>query len=325
MHYRIFSRIYPQKIRKAYKELLNYLDIRIRVENFVGFILISGFGLALAFSLFLSAYTKISVILLFIGFFLLIEFLIYILLVLKADAKGRFVEGMLPDVLQLMSSNLRAGLTPDKALLLAARDEFGPFKDEINRVGKEITMGTEIDSALLKMTKRIKSKKLNKTVLLIVSGLRSGGELASLLDQTAKNLRQEEFVDQKIRSNVMMYVLFIFAAIGFGAPLLFGLSSFLVEVLTENISAIEVPQTTLAESLPLSFSNINISIKFIMQFAIISMITSSILGSLILGLISKGDEKQGLKFAPILIIISLVVFFLTRFVIENMLGGLFGV
>jgi pilus assembly protein TadC len=323
--YRIFSRFYPNKIKKSYKELLNYLDIRVRVENFVGFVLISGFLFALALSLFLSAYTRVSVLLLFIGLFVLIEFVVYILLVLKADAKGRFVESILPDVLQLMSSNLRAGLTTDKALLLSARDEFGPFKDELNRVGKEIAMGSELDSSLLKMTKRIKSKKLMKTVLLIVSGLRSGGELASLLDQTAKNLRQSAFVEQKIRSNVMMYVLFIFAAIGFGAPVLFGLSSFLVEVLSENISAIEIPQTVLAESLPLSFSNINISIKFIIQFAIISMITSSVLGSLILGLISKGSEKQGLKFVPILIVLSLTVFFLTRFLIKNMLGGLFGV
>ncbi len=321
--YRFLARAYPKKIRKDYVELLKYSGVRIEAEKFVGFMLVFDFLLSVALSFYLGAFFDLSVLLSFIGIFFIIQILIYFILVLRADAKARFVEDILPDVLQLMSSNLRAGLTTDKALLLSARPEFGPFQDEINNVGKEITMGKNISEALVDMTKQIKSERLSKTMTLIVSGLRSGGELASLLDQTARNLRQEKLVDSRIRANVMMYVIFIFVAVCFGAPLLFGLSSFLVEVLTENLASIEMPETQMGD-MPINFSEVSITVNFVIMFSIVFLVTSSILGSLILGLISKGREREGIKFMPALIGLSLGMFFLVRFTIKTLLGGLFG-
>jgi len=323
--YRGLSLLYPKKVRENYKKLLTYSSVKIEPSKFMGFILFFGVGLSLATSLFVSNIIKLPLILTIILSFLLIEFLIYIFLILGIDAKAKFVEDILPDALQLMASNLKAGLTTDKALLLSARPEFGPFQEEINLVGKEITMGKDIGKALLSMSDRLKSEKLEKTVLLINSGLKSGGQLASLLEQTAKNLRQERLVDDKIRANVMMYVIFIFVAVGFGAPMLFGLSTFLVEVLTENMGMLELPQGSAATAtLPISFSEINISIDFIVRFAIIVLLTTSVLGSLVIGLIAKGKEKQGIKYIPILALFSLAVFFIIRFLIKNLLSGLFG-
>ena len=282
--YRFLAGIYPKKIRKDYVNLLRYSGVKLNSDKFIGFVLAFDFLFALAMAFFLGALFNMSILFSFLGIFFVFQILIYFLLLLRADTKARFVEDILPDVLQLMSSNLRAGLTTDKALLLSARPEFGPFQDEINNVGKEITLGKEISEALTDMTKHIKSERLGKTMTLVVSGLRSGGELASLLDQTARNLRQERLVDSRIRANVMMYVIFIFVAVCFGAPLLFGLSSFLVEVLTESLGGIDLPENQMGD-MPINFSDISITVDFVIMFSVVFLITSSVLGSLILGLI----------------------------------------
>lgn len=321
--YRYLAKFYPKKLREKYKDLLIYAGINLNVDRFIGFMFIFGFLLALVLTFYLGLFLKIPFLIMLFFFYFFFQILIYFLLLLRADAKAKFVEGVLPDVLQLMASNLRAGLTTDKALLLSARPEFGPFQDEINTVGKEITMGKNIDEALLEITKKIRSERLNKTIALIVSGIKSGGELASLLEQTARNLRRERLVDSRIRANVMMYVIFIFAAVGFGAPLLFGLSTFLVEVITKNLGAIEVPRLA-QTTLPISFAGVSITPDFVTMFAVIFLITSSVLGSLILGLISKGKERGGIRFIPILIVVTLAIFFLVRFAIRNMLSGLLG-
>lgn len=120
----------------------------------------------------------------------------------------------------------------------------------------------------------------------------------------------------------MMYVIFIFAAVGFGAPLLYGLSSFLVEVLTNVLATVDIPRAT-TMNLPIKFSQISISVKFVINYIITSLIATSILGALIIGLISKGEEKKGVKLIPILIILTLGIFFLVRFVISTFFGGLF--
>ena len=134
----------------------------------------------------------------------------------------------------------------------------------------------------------------------------SGGELASLLSQTAQNLRNQEIVEAKIRASVYMYFIFIFTAICFAAPILFGLSSFLVEIITTQIPVLEVPTGIQA---PIQISRPEITLSFVIYFVIAVLVTLCIFGSLILGSIKGGSVKSGFKYFPILLISSLGLFF----------------
>jgi len=322
MVYRLLSKFFPRKFYANYKSILDYANIRIEPAKFIGFILLFGFLLAWAMAFPASRIFELNLWGTFIVAFIGFEVVVYMWILLSVDAKAKIMEKALPDALQLMSSNLRAGLTPERALLLAARPEFGPLAEEINRVGKEVALGKDMDEALLEISKRVKSTRIEKTIALIVSGLRSGGELASLLDNTAHNLRDQDFVDQKIRSSVRMYVIFIFAAVGFGAPMLYGMSSFLVDVLTKILGNVEIPKTS-TFAMPINLSQISIGPDFVMKYVIISLIITSILGSMALGLINKGEERQGLKYVPMLIFMTLVIFFIVRWMISGLLAGLF--
>jgi flagellar protein FlaJ len=321
--YEWLSNFYPKNLKENYIKILTYAQIKIPPKRFLGFVLSFGVLLALAVSLMLSRMVNMPVFLIGLLSFLLFQFIIYFAIMMRVDSKAKFVDLILPDVLQLMASNLRAGLTIDKAFILSARPEFGPFQEEIDRVGKEITMGKELEDSLLELKDRIKSEKLEKTMLLIVAGLRSGGQLANLLEQTAKNLRDQKFIDEKIKTHVMMYVIFIFVAVGFGSPLLFGLSSVLVEVLTKTLSSVVLPETTTVSSMPITFGRVSISLKFILTYSIISLIMTSIMGSMVIGLINKGKKKEGVKYMPLLIGFTIGLFFLVRTAMRGFVGGLF--
>ena len=323
--YRLIARIYPQKIKSNFEQVLIYNNIAANLEHYMGFITVVSFVLAIFIAALLRIFINFPVVLLFFFVFGVVLASIYAYLVLSADSRARFVEEVLPDALQLMSANLRAGMTIDKALLLAARPEFGHFRDDINQVGKEIATGKEFGEALFGMAKRIRSERLLKTFQLLITGVESGGELADLLEHSAANLRQQRLVEQRIRSSVLVYVIFIFAAIGFGAPMLFGLSSFLVEVITDIFSKIEIPAADIGRKLPLTFTKVSITPEFVNTYVIISMMATSFMGSLILGLIAKGKEKEGLKYLPILVILTLCLFFLVKFLIKTLLGGLFDI
>ncbi len=324
MDYGAISRLYPGKIRKNYLKLLSYFDLKIKKEYVLGFIIFSGLAVSLIVALQLARIYEVSLFLMFIASFVVIEFLVHTLITLAAERKAKFVEDVLPDALQLMASNLRAGLTPDKAFLVSARPEFGILNEEINRIGKEITAGTDMEYALKKLARRVKSEILGKTVDLIVLGLRSGGEFSSLLDQTADNLKQQRIVRNKVSSNILMYVIFIFSAIAFGSPILFGFSSFLIQVLVKNLGSVSAMTGDMSAqmSLPIQMTNVAVSPDFVILFIVVSLITSSIMGSFVLGAISKGREREGLSYIPLLVALSLGLFFLVRFIITNAFGGL---
>src|SRR3989338_3261059 len=175
--YRFLASLYPPKLREKYTQMLIYSDLKQEPRRFLGFVLFFGFGVAFAGSLLLGSLVPVSLLILFVAIFALFELTFYLYLVILADTKARIVESSLPDALLLMSSNLRAGLTTDKALLLSARPEFGPLQNEINEVGKKVTMGNDISSSLMLMSEHIRSEHLHKTLLLITIGIKSGGEL----------------------------------------------------------------------------------------------------------------------------------------------------
>jgi type II secretory pathway component PulF len=225
-----------------------------------------------------------------------------------------------------MSSNLRAGMTIDRAMLLSSRPEFSPLDQEILRTGKEIATGKGIATALEDMSRRIGSEKIEKTILLIISGIKAGGSLDVLLEQTAVNMRERNFVEKKAGGNVLMYVIFIFVAVAVGAPVLFGLSNILVETLTEILSGLPSidAQTTSQMTMPFSLTSVNISVEFINYFCIAFIFVIDVLASLVLGLIMKGEEKEGLKYLLPMILISFAIFFLIKLILSGVVASLFG-
>ncbi len=237
---------------------------------------------------------------------------------LDRSARVKKIEKSFPDLLQLMASNLRAGMTVDRAILLSSRKEFAPLDEEILKVGKDIVTGSDIEEALHDLARRVKSEKIEKVVNVIRSGIKSGGNLAIILEETARNMKEREFVEKKAASNTLMYTIFIFFATAAGAPLLFSLSAVLVEILSGLLATL--PEIDASANVPFTLTNIGVSNEFITGFSIVFLITIDILGSLILGLVHKGEEKDGLRYIIPLIVVSLIIFFIVRIVLTTYFG-----
>ena len=269
---------------------------------------------------------KKSIILSIIWFFVILTLsFIYKISKVKISYYNKIkkMENAFPDFLQLVSSNLRAGMSTDQSLLTSARKEFDPLDKEIAKLGKELMTGRDIESAMFDMGERTNSQKIKRTISLIVSGIKSGGNIATLLEETAIRTRERYFIQKRATSNVLMYLIFIFAALTVGAPGLFGLSTVLVEILTDILSTIPVTQS--AASLPFTLSSIDLPISFIIYFSVVFIICIDILGAFILGLVTKGVEREGIKYILPLTSISLGVFFIIRVVLLKYFGNFFSV
>ena len=188
------------------------------------------------------------------------------------------------------------------------------------QAGKDISTGKPIDLALKAMSKRIGSEKITKVFLIILSGIRAGGDLAVLLEQTAASARQRGFIEKKAGSQVLMYVIFIFLAVSVFAPGLFSLSGVLVDTMTNLMS--DVDPESMPQNLPVSFNSITISKTFITYFSVIFIIVMDLMASLVLGLVNKGDQKEGLRYFPVMLVLSLSIFFILGKILSSVMAGL---
>jgi len=308
--YYALSKFYFPLLKNRLKKLMRFCDIEKDEDRSVGKSVLGALLFTIVFTTFLSVLVRPAIntlIILVVVLFFVGQMVAYAWFLLRADAKARFVDDILPDVLLLMAMNIKSGMTTDRALIMAARPEFGPLEKALGRAGRQILAGKEIKYALLDISSKIKSTLLDRTIRLVIEGIESGGEISSLLEQTAEDIQSTKLVQNEVRGNLLMYAIFIFFAVGFGAPMLFGISTYLVSSIGTQFSAFDISsgggQTAKA---------IQVSPEFLVMFAMIALAITSFFGSLIIGVVKGGSEKSGLKLVPILITMSYIVFFSVR-------------
>lgn len=327
--YQRIGAIIPSFIVRAFKKEMDYIGWEAQELSVVGFIFLFGAVLSIAIAANLQIFLSLPIIATFPLIFLGFAGGIYYWLNTTAETRGRFVDKILPDVLQLISSNMKSGLTTEKALLASARPEFGIFSEELKLASGKVLSGERIEKALTDITIKIKSPMLERTMWLVVQGIRSGGEVADLLSQLADDLREENALKEETKAEVSMYTMLIFFGAAFGAPILFSISSYIVGVLNTQTSQIGISPEQLQEITQKSaitrivgIPQISITEEFATMYALIALAVTCIFSALIIGVINTGKEKDGIKHIPLIGIVAMVLFFVIRLVLVQVLGSL---
>lgn len=313
MIYRFFPKSYRENVRAK----LKLGGMSTTSESYIN----KSFLISLMFAAFITVIVRVYPLFVFIGAFAGGFFFFNAYLTLAIDKRKSFVEGVLPDALELTAANIRAGFIPSKALLLSARSEFGPLAEAIRKSGKEIMTGKSLTDGLNEIPKYIKSEVLGRAIRLIAEGSTSGGQLVSLLEENAEDIRRNQAIKKEVKANIIMYGIFIVFAGVLGAPVLYALSLYLITTLTSigasNIATTEV----MARGIPFFKGGIEISPDFLFGFSIVSIMITTFFSGVIIGLIDTGKERGGIKYVPIFMAIALIVFLGASYLIGTMFSA----
>jgi archaellum biogenesis protein FlaJ (TadC family) len=233
------------------------------------------------------------------------------ILIVNADKRAGFVEDVLPDMLRMLAANLRSGLTIDRALLASARPEFGFFEAQIKRAAHQTMTGKSVEDALDGMVTGFRSKMLRRSIDLLKDGLKRGANLPEMLDGLAQEIREMKTLRREVVAHVMLYVIFIFFAAGIAAPLLYAIASFLIRTLTQVGAGVAIPAEAPAE-LPVALGVAQIEPAFLELYSLLAMIITSVFAGLLIGLVREGSERGGIKLIPVLLFLSLIVYYLAK-------------
>ncbi|MBI4451236.1 type II secretion system F family protein [Candidatus Woesearchaeota archaeon] len=245
--------------------------------------------------------------------------LLYAVVDLRAFNRRRSIEEVLPDYLQLTAANIRAGMAPDKALWYAVRPKFGVLAKEIEVVAKETMTGSSLSAALRRFADKYDSLLLHRSVDLLVQGMDAGGELGDVLTKVANNIKETRTLSKEMAANITTYVIFIGAAVIVAAPLLLALSHQLLIVLGSVTASLQMP----AQGGMFSMSSVAIKPSDFRLFAVAILIITNVCSAMMIASIKKGTVAEGLKYIPMFVVSSLLVFYLSLSTFGRLLGGLF--
>lgn len=110
------------------------------------------------------------------------------------------MEAQLVELLQMLSSGLRAGFGLLQALEAASEQTPAPLQVEIRRALRDTAMGASVDQALGALNDRVGSPDFDIVITAILIQRSVGGNLAEILDNVAHTMRERERIRGEIRT-----------------------------------------------------------------------------------------------------------------------------
>lgn len=347
--YETIGRLLSRKRIRSMEKSLAGAGIVVSAESFVGFLLVVlalvsflVFLLLLntsALSRFVYAMTEgayflpdyaaiiLSLVVAAVSTFIVLGAFVWALVLLQTESRRAAVEAVLPDFLTLMAGNVRSGMTLDQAMWYAAKPEFGIFSIEVRTVVKNAFSGEPIEKSLDRLDMRFNSRVLHRTILLLKQALATGGEIAQILEETAQDAREVSMHKKDIASTLLVYIIFLVFASTLGAPFLFSVSTTLIGVLSMAFAYMPSGGLDYSGGMPTSFfatpSAPSISTDEFFWFSMALIFVTSLIGSLLLGIVQGGSKTQGIKYFPFMLIVSYIVYFVVASMLESMFAGMF--
>ena len=247
------------------------------------FIIISEIALTLTVML-----LNIPISVLILPFFVIPGLFTYV--VVQQERRAQEIEKTAPDFLRQLASMLQVGLSFENAMEDMSQYGEGPLYDEMRRTIIEIRMGRNFDQAWIAMSKRLKSKELERVFVIILDGRKSGSSISNVLIDVSDDLRDLLALKRERKSTVMMSVMFLLLSAVIATPFAIGM----VGVYSGFMQ------------------NYGIESEIIMVAPIageIYLIIHSLLVALIISIIMYGDLRKGIKFSLPLATASFGIFY----------------
>jgi flagellar protein FlaJ len=326
-----FERFVSRGIARELSRMLDVSGVKMSSDVVIGIMLVGFFlifiGLSLAiYYLKLLGLLYAAVIGLAAGAFFIA--VIYLVIAYRVNGKKSELESMLPDYYLVAAANLRSGIALDRALLIAARPEFGFLSDEIKDLDRRTLGGDTLENALRAFADKYRSNQLSHSIRMMIEAIRYGGAIADLLEQLSKDMRQQQTVQKEISGQLLMYSIFIAFAGLIAAPALYGLTSQMIVIVTKVWNGILTQNPGGLPSVGVGFLKPSpplITVSEYHAFSLIAIIIVTAFASVIMSAVNTGSALKGLKYLPVFVIVGLIVYFIVQSVMSVLLSGIAGI
>ncbi|MBI2664234.1 type II secretion system F family protein [Candidatus Woesearchaeota archaeon] len=245
---------------------------------------------------------------------------VYFYLDLKIFNRTQKMEEVLPDFLRMVSENLKGGMPFEKALWSSMKPEFGILSNEILLSAKKVMTGQDVEEALQAFTEKYNSPTLRRSFDLITEGIKGGGRTVDVIDRVVENIEETHELKAEMAATNLSYVIFVSIIVLFVTPGLFTLSFQFLTVL-EGISE-RIDSSTSQSTLPINIGKVSIEPEVFKAFSINALLIISFFAAIMISIILNGSIKAGIKYIPIMMIASHLIFRLLMIVASNVFSGI---
>ena len=226
---------------------------------------------------------------------------------MKKESLIESIEKNFSDALKQMADTLKAGDTYENALREVVNAEYGRLSEEMQLALRRMEDGENLDTALTGFANRVDSLRIKRTVTIILDSIKTGSSLSDILNEIADDLRDYQRLKEERKASTTMQFLFLIAAGGFIAPIIFGE----IGSVMGGFSMIGTRELNMDAPKDIFLTTI------IQLYIIIEVIGSGVM----MALIREGKINKSIIYIPLLLLVAFVVYHTSKIVIMGMVVG----
>lgn len=217
----------------------------------------------------------------------------------RIDRRTRKYEEDFAAFLFELSELVRGGIDPTKAYLTLAEKSTGSITRFVQTSAKQMQIGFSFEEAMRNLGDQINTDLVKRYIDLVIQASYSGGSVSGLIQKASADMSTFIAIDKEKRSGLAQYTMVLYT----GQIILIALAVILVIQFLPSLSEISSIGSTGIGGL---LSNADIGSVSIERDLFYLILINGFLGGLVIGKISEGKLKFGLKHSLILIVIALV-------------------
>jgi archaellum biogenesis protein FlaJ (TadC family) len=189
-----------------------------------------------------------------------------------------------------------------------ARSDYGPLSEDLSKALTQLRRGRVFEDALASIAKDAGSPLFKRCVIIINDAKKSGAGLADVMNAIADDARDVNRVRRERVTRTVMHVIFIYASSLLLSPFIFGFTLTIVQFIGAGISC-AVPGSSVA------------SLDFTNSLLIVFLTVEALIAAMAIGVIQSGRMLQHISRAPVMVLISIVIYEIGKRVGTMIVGG----
>ncbi|MGA9138838.1 MAG: type II secretion system F family protein [Methanocella sp.] len=246
------------------------------------------------------------------------DFIVYFLIIALAplaffhEAKNRRerkIASEMPDFLKKLSSTNETGMTLTQSINLISNSNFGMLSTEVQKVHKDMSWGTDVNTALKKFANQLRTNASTKVITLITKAASSSGDIKDVLNIAANDARINEQIRRERFDGMLIYVVIIFISFVVFIYCVYTLTSSFIPVMATAATASSGGGAASSAAAKqggtfIQAFNPDDYVRLFFHAALIQGLCAGILA----GQMGEGNWMSGLKYALIMMVIAYFLF-----------------
>jgi flagellar protein FlaJ len=219
------------------------------------------------------------------------------------------IEAATPELLERLASLNEAGMSVVESLDRVRDSDLGVLSDEVDRIWSDVEMGANVQDALVRFGRRVRTTSIARVVTLLTNAMRASGKLGPVLRIASTQARSDLQLRRRRRQQMFTYLVVIYISFFVFLVIIIAVQEVLIPSLPASVQTPEGPNRLGVNAEQFARLGEVDKAAYAMTFFHTALV-QAVFSGFIAGQLGEGTLKDGAKHAATMLGIAYVAFLL---------------